>query len=102
MTTKLDKVASPVKSQAKNAKIEPSLSFTEETFEFEPPPEAPVFHPTEEEFNDPLEYINKIRKHAEGSGICKIKPPPVSHLISHFDHSQEPQLFLFRMSLAIK
>lgn len=59
-------------------KQEPGYGPKEETFEFEPPPEAPVFHPSEEEFNDPLEYINKIRKYAEESGICKIKPPPVS------------------------
>ncbi|KAK5639199.1 hypothetical protein RI129_011691 [Pyrocoelia pectoralis] len=46
-----------------------------ETFEFEVPPDAPVFHPTEEEFKDPLAYINKIRPVAENTGICKIKPP---------------------------
>ena len=82
MTTKLDKTASPVKTHG-NAKHTPKqesgYGYKEEAFEFDPPPEAPVFYPTEEEFNDPLEYINKIRKYAEGSGICKIKPPPVSH-----------------------
>lgn len=45
--------------------------------EFVPPPEAPVFEPTEEEFKDPLGYINKIRAVAERSGICKIRPPTV-------------------------
>uniref|UniRef100_T1IT35 [histone H3]-trimethyl-L-lysine(4) demethylase n=1 Tax=Strigamia maritima TaxID=126957 RepID=T1IT35_STRMM len=45
-------------------------------FQFISPPEAPVFEPTEEEFQDPLAYIAKIRPIAEKSGICKIKPPP--------------------------
>lgn len=47
-------------------------------FEFVIPPEAPVFEPSIEEFHDPLSYIAKIRPIAEKSGICKIKPPPVS------------------------
>ena len=37
---------------------------------------ALVFHPSEEEFMDPLGYINKIRPIAEKCGICKIVPPP--------------------------
>lgn len=44
-------------------------------FVFRVPPEAPVFHPNNEEFQDPLLYINKIRPVAERYGICKIKPP---------------------------
>ena len=46
--------------------------------EFVPPPEAPVFEPTWDEFKDPVAYIEKIRDVVEKTGICKIRPPPVS------------------------
>ncbi|KAA8544808.1 hypothetical protein F0562_019601 [Nyssa sinensis] len=38
--------------------------------------EAPVFYPTEEEFQDTLGYIATIRPKAESYGICRIVPPP--------------------------
>lgn len=38
--------------------------------------EAPTFHPTEKDFQDPLEYIDKIRLIAEKFGICRVVPPP--------------------------
>ncbi|CAN8294959.1 unnamed protein product [Cochlearia groenlandica] len=38
--------------------------------------DAPVFYPTEEEFEDTLSYIAKIRPQAEKYGICRIVPPP--------------------------
>jgi len=37
--------------------------------------EAPVFHPTEKEFQDPLEYIDRIRPVAEKFGLCRVVPP---------------------------
>lgn len=46
--------------------------------EFKPPPECPVFEPSWEEFKDPYAFINKIRPIAEKTGICKVRPPPVS------------------------
>ncbi|KAJ9185794.1 hypothetical protein P3X46_005385 [Hevea brasiliensis] len=37
---------------------------------------APVFYPTEEEFEDTMKYIASIRPKAEPYGICRIVPPP--------------------------
>lgn len=68
---------------------------SESDFEFGIPPEAPVFEPTAEEFLDPLGYIAKIRPIAEKSGICKIKPPPVSLHYFLFYDSHRSNTFLF-------
>eukprot|EP00298_Acanthocystis_sp_HF-20_P016451 c21485_g1_i4.p1 GENE.c21485_g1_i4~~c21485_g1_i4.p1 ORF type:complete len:582 (+),score=156.24 c21485_g1_i4:154-1899(+) len=38
-------------------------------------PDAPVFHPSTEEFKDPIAYIQKISITAKSTGICKIVPP---------------------------
>ena len=51
---------------------------------FIPPPEAPVFQPTVEEFQDPVAYITKIRPVVANTGICKIRPPPVSPMLSWY------------------
>lgn len=47
---------------------------------FQPPPEAPVFEPTAEEFENPIAFIASIKHKVEKVGICKIRPPPVSRL----------------------
>ncbi|CAH8355227.1 unnamed protein product [Eruca vesicaria subsp. sativa] len=37
--------------------------------------DAPIFYPTNEDFEDPLAYIEKLRSRAESFGICRIVPP---------------------------
>eukprot|EP00850_Spirogloea_muscicola_P018267 SM000166S02448 [mRNA] locus=s166:30996:36046:+ [translate_table: standard] len=41
-------------------------------------PECPTFHPTADEFADPLAYIASLRPLAAAAGICKIVPPVVA------------------------
>lgn len=36
---------------------------------------APVFYPTETEFQDPLVYLEQIYEEAAKFGICKVVPP---------------------------
>ncbi|KAI3501568.1 hypothetical protein L1887_29447 [Cichorium endivia] len=38
-------------------------------------PECPVYHPSKEEFEDPLAYLQKIAPEASRYGICKIVSP---------------------------
>ncbi len=58
--------------------------------EFTPPPECPVFEPSWEEFADPFAFINKIRPIAEKTGICKVRPPPVSAVWTVWSGPAEP------------
>lgn len=37
--------------------------------------EAPTFYPSEEEFKDPVSYIQKIAPEGKKYGICRIVPP---------------------------
>jgi protein Jumonji len=37
--------------------------------------EAPTFYPTEKDFQDPMEYIERIKPIAEQFGLCRIVPP---------------------------
>jgi histone demethylase JARID1 len=36
---------------------------------------APTFYPSQDEFGDPIAYINQIKQKASKYGICKIIPP---------------------------
>lgn len=69
----------PASPPVTNGKLKPQISMEKfEEFQFEVPPECPIFVPTLEEFKNPLTYIAKIRPIAEKYGICKIRPPQVS------------------------
>ena len=37
--------------------------------------EAPTYHPSMEQFQDPISYIQSIRPDAEPYGMCTIVPP---------------------------
>ncbi|KAI8381320.1 PLU-1-like protein-domain-containing protein [Radiomyces spectabilis] len=54
--------------------------------------EAPTYYPTEEEFTDPIEYIQRIRAEGEKYGIVKIVPP--AHYKPEF--SLNTEVFRFR------
>ena len=54
--------------------------------------EAPVFHPSAEEFADPLRYIASIRAEAEPCGLCRIIPPEGWAV----PFNQDPATFAFK------
>ncbi|KAJ3672228.1 hypothetical protein LUZ60_006949 [Juncus effusus] len=61
-----------------------------------PIPHAPVFFPSESEFQDPIRYLAQIRPLAEPFGICRIVPPetwtrpPFSLPLSSFPTKSQP------------
>ena len=38
--------------------------------------ECPVYHPSPEQFQDPMAYIASVRSEAERYGMCRVVPPP--------------------------
>ena len=70
---------SPEKAEVSNRKRPVAIKRTVETpplsYDLSSLIEAPVFHPNEKEFNDPIEYLEKIRSECERFGICRIVPP---------------------------
>ncbi len=55
--------------------------------------ECPTFYPTEEEFWDPIKYVQSIRPHASKFGLCKIVPPAPA------ERFQGPKRFGFRETI---
>ncbi|GBG80268.1 hypothetical protein CBR_g30634 [Chara braunii] len=55
--------------------LQNSLAVTKRESDTDAIRDAPVFHPSLSEFEDPVRYISMIRPEAEKYGICKIIPP---------------------------
>ncbi|KAI5064431.1 hypothetical protein GOP47_0021101 [Adiantum capillus-veneris] len=56
---------------------------------------CPIYYPTEEEFVDPLQYIQKIATEASEYGICKIVPPVVASVPAGVVLTREQTNFKF-------
>ena len=67
---------SKVNSPQKNVKKTQGSKQKETVYSLpDKPNDSPVFYPSEEEFRDPVAYINMIRGTGEKFGICVICPP---------------------------
>eukprot|EP01102_Stenamoeba_stenopodia_P001480 TRINITY_DN1128_c0_g1_i2.p1 TRINITY_DN1128_c0_g1~~TRINITY_DN1128_c0_g1_i2.p1 ORF type:complete len:648 (+),score=95.55 TRINITY_DN1128_c0_g1_i2:283-2226(+) len=64
-------------------------------------PSAPVFYPSDEEFENPLQYINSIRSEAEKFGICKIVAPSKfrEYILKFFNRAIRREDFKFKTKL---
>ncbi|XP_022896764.1 lysine-specific demethylase JMJ706-like isoform X3 [Olea europaea var. sylvestris] len=61
--------------------------------------ECPVYHPSKEEFEDPLVYVQKIAAEASKYGICKIVPPLISSIPAGVVLMNEKRGFKFTTKL---
>ncbi|KAF1329798.1 Histone demethylase, partial [Globisporangium splendens] len=72
----MDPFGDSSRRQKKLLKLALAKSLIETKFvKAQPLPPAKVFRPTLDEFADPIQYITRIQREAETTGICKIVPP---------------------------
>ena len=62
-------MSSPGEAQRKSSDTEDQPDNTAKILE------VPVFHPSTEEFQNPLEFIDKLVTEAKEYGMCKVVPP---------------------------
>ncbi|KAI5397232.1 hypothetical protein KIW84_063163 [Lathyrus oleraceus] len=58
-------------------------------------PECPIYHPSEQEFQNPLVYLQKIAPEASKYGICKIVSPVTASNSADFVITKEKKDFKF-------